>query len=73
MLENKTFITFYKYINMFDNLFILLISIGGGLEDSFWSPWSWPRKFISLALASNLQLLENWPVLGRGLQLFASF
>jgi len=39
---------------------------GGGLEDNFWSPWpwSWPR---------TLQVLENWPLLGRGQQLFASF
>jgi len=44
-----------------------------GLEDSFGSPWPWPWGVKSLALASNPPVLENWPVLGREQQLFASF
>jgi len=47
------------------------------LEDSFWSPWpwSWPRRSSSWLWSRprTLQVLENWPVLGRGQQLFASF
>ena len=34
------------------------------LEDTFWSPWPWPRSLKRLALASKLQVLENCPVLG---------
>ena len=40
------------------------------LEDTFSSPWPWPRTLKSLALASNPQILENCPVLGSRTALF---
>ena len=42
------------------------------LEDTFWSPWPWPRstKSLALALASKPQVLENCPVLGSRTALF---
>ena len=40
------------------------------LEDTFPSPWPWPRSLKSFALASKPQVLENCPVLGSRTALF---
>ena len=39
-----------------------------GLEDTFSSPWPWPRSLKTLA--SKPQVLENCPVLGSRTALF---
>ena len=38
------------------------------LEDTFWSPWPWPRR--SSPWPSRPQVFENWPVLGSRTSLF---
>ena len=45
----------------------VLVTRGGVLEDTFWSPWPWPRRSSFWPWP---QVLENWPVLGSRTALF---
>ena len=58
--------------NLIKSLLLGLTSRGGVLEDTFSSPWPWPRRLKSLvlALASKSQVLENCPVFGSRTALF---